>query len=192
MTSDLSRRSRDRCIHRAAAVALAAAALGGGALAGCGGGAGATTAGQQPTPAGGRSATTTAAPRTTTTTTTSTGAGGTFGGGAAKGHTVADVLDAVLTSGDPGKACGSAYVTEHYLAGAYGGRQGCVNAQTSGSAAQSVEIRGLAGEPKPGAASVKVVPKGGVYDGEKLTVTLVKEGDDWKVDGVKSNAPVGP
>jgi hypothetical protein len=39
---------------------------------------------------------------------------------------------------------------------------------------------------------VKIVPKGGVYSGEKLTVTMVKEGDDWKIDAVKSNAPVGP
>jgi hypothetical protein len=124
----------------------------------------------------------------------STGSGDPFGsGGAAKGHTVADVLDAVLTSGDPGKACGADYVTEHYLSAAYGGKQGCVRATKPQSAAQSVDIQGLAGGTvKPGAASVTVAPHGGVYDGEKLMVSLVKEGQKWKIDSLKSNAPVGP
>lgn len=188
MISDVPKRLRDRGSHRIGAVALAAAALVGGALAGCGGGGGGTTASQPTTTAAGGSPTTTSAQGTTK----STGSGNPFGGGAAKGHTVSDVLNAVLTSGDPDKACGTDFVTEHYLSSAYGGEQGCVNAQTSGSAAQSVQIQGLASGSKPDAAAVKVVPKGGVYDGEKLTVSLVKEGQDWKIDGVKSNAPVGP
>jgi hypothetical protein len=41
-------------------------------------------------------------------------------------------------------------------------------------------------------ATVTLRPVGGLYDGEKLTVSLVKENGDWKVDELKSNAPVGP
>lgn len=189
MISDVSQRLGARHRRRAGAAALAMAAIASGLLAGCGGGGGSSTTSQATTSAG--------APSTTTSaqgTTTSTGAGGGFGGGgAAKGHTVSDVLDAVLTSGDPDKACGTDYVTEHYLSAAYGGEQGCVQAQTPQSAAQSVNIQGLAGgSSQAGTASVKVVPDGGVYDGEKLTVTLVNEGQDWKVDALKSNAAVGP
>jgi len=187
----VSHRPEDRRRHRAVAVALAIAVVAGGALAGCGGGGDSGTNGQATTSAG--------APGTTTSaqgTTTSTGSGSVFGsgpGGEAKGHTVSDVLAAVLTSGDPDKACGTDYVTEHYLSAAYGGEQGCVQAQTPQSAAQSVDIQGLAGgSGQAGTASVKVVTDGGVYDGEKLTVTLVKEGQDWKIDSLKSNALVGP
>jgi hypothetical protein len=110
-----------------------------------------------------------------------------------KGHTVSDVLDAVLTSGDPAKACGTDYVTERYLSMAYGGKQGCVQAATPQSAADSLDIRGLAGgSAKPGSGSVTVLPHGGVYDGEKIKVSLVREGPEWKIDSLKSNAPVGP
>jgi hypothetical protein len=56
-----------------------------------------------------------------------------------------------------------------------------------------VEIMGQASASTGTAtATVKVVPHGGVYDGEKLTVSLIKEDQDWKVDSLKSNAPVGP
>ena len=110
-----------------------------------------------------------------------------------KGHTVSDVLDAVLTSGDPAKACGTDYVTERYLSMAYGGKQGCVQAATPQRAADSLDIRGLAGgSAKPGSGSVTVLAHGGVYDGEKITVSLVREGTEWKIDSLKSNAPVGP
>jgi hypothetical protein len=186
LINDVSQGTGDRRRRSAGAAALAAAAITAGALAGCGGGGG-TTTGSQPSTSAGGTGTSTSAEGTTTST------GNVFGsGGAAKGHTVSDVLNAVLTSGDPDKACGTDYVTEQYLSRAYGGEQGCVDAQTGGSAAQSVQIEGLASGSQPDTASVKIVPKGGVYSGEKLTVTMVKEGDDWKIDAVKSNAPVGP
>ena len=183
MISDVLHGPGDRRRNRAGAAALVSAAIAASALAGCGGGGGTTSS--QPTTSAGGTATTSAQSTITST-------GSVFGGGAAKGHTVSDVLNAVLTSGDPDKACGTDYVTEQYLSKAYGGKQGCVNAQTGGNAAQSVSIQGLAGGSKPNTASVKIVPKGGVYSGEKLTVTMVKEGNDWKIDAVKSNAPVGP
>ena len=165
-----------------------AAAMACAALAGCGGGSGGATS----------SATTTStavAGGATSGQGTTTAGGSPFGsgGGTAKGHTVSDVLDAVLTSGDPDKTCGTDYVTERYLNAAYGGEQGCVQATKSQSAADSLDIQGLAGgSAKPGSVSVTVLPHGGVYDGEKITVSLVREGPEWKIDGLKSNAPVGP
>jgi hypothetical protein len=184
----VSHRPGDRHRHRAGAAALVVAALAIGALAGCGGGGGASTT-SQTTTSGGAAGTTTSAQGKTTSTSSSSP----FGQVAAKGHTVSDVLDAVLTSGDPDKACGTGYVTEHYLSTAYGGKQGCVQAQKPGSAAQSLDVQGLAGgSGQAGTAAVKVLAHGGVYDGEKLTVSLVKEGQDWKIDSLKSNAPVGP
>jgi hypothetical protein len=158
------------------------------ALAGCGGGGGGGSTSTATTSAGASGGTTSGQSGTTT-------AGFPFGsgGGVAKGHTVSGVLDAVLTSGDPDKACGTNYVTERYLSTAYGGEQGCEQATKPQSAADSVDIQGVAGgSAKPGSVSVKVVPHGGVYDGEKITVSLVKEGPEWKIDSLNSNAPVGP
>jgi hypothetical protein len=107
-----------------------------------------------------------------------------------KGGTISEAVDAVFESGDPDKACASRYVTEHYLSAAYGGRSGCVQAQARGTAARYVH---LAAEAQSGTkVIVKAVPHGGLYDGERLTVTLVKEGDAWKIDSLKSNEPVGP
>ena len=37
-----------------------------------------------------------------------------------------------------------------------------------------------------------IVLESRVYDGEKITVSLIKNGPGWQVDGIKSNAPVGP
>jgi hypothetical protein len=185
LISEVPHRPEDRRGRRAGAASLVATAIACAALAGCGGGGGGGTS----------SATTTSARGGTSGQGTSTTAGSPFGsgGGTAKGHTVSDVLDAVLTSGDPDKACGTDFVTERYLSAAYGGEQGCVQATKSQSAADSLDIQGLAGESaKPGSVSVTVVPHGGVYDGEKITVSLVREGPEWKIDALKSNAPVGP
>jgi hypothetical protein len=100
----------------------------------------------------------------------------------------------VLVSGDANQACGSNYVTEHYLRASYGGEEGCVQAQSSKNAASSVDVNAVSTAGRSGVtlAKAKVVPDGGLNDGEKLTVTLVKEDADWKVDELKSNAPVGP
>jgi hypothetical protein len=86
-------------------------------------------------------------------------------------------------------------VTSHYLSDAYGSKQGCVQAQKPGAAASSVAIQRInAPDPTiaPNRTTAKVVAHGGIYDGEKLTVSLVQEGGSWKVDAIRSNAPVGP
>ncbi len=105
------------------------------------------------------------------------------------------MVELVLTSSDPAKVCGSQYVTQHYLGAAYGGKQGCVQAQNPKSTATSVQVDhviSLDSAGPPPQASAEAAPNGGIYDGEKLRVSLVKEDGTWKVDSLKSNAPVGP
>ena len=160
-----------------------------GAFAGCGAG------GDETTTASGSAGTGGAPPGTTSSRSTTTGGTttGAAGGEVAKGHAIPDVIDAVLTTGDPDKACGSDYVTDSYISAAYGDESGCVNAQTRSSAADSVRIQSVkpAGIDPPTAAA-KATPRGGQYDGEQLTIKLVKEGDVWRINSIKSNAPVGP
>ena len=101
---------------------------------------------------------------------------------------VRDDVNAVLTSTDP-RVCSPALVSEHYLEASYGGRQGCVSAQAPGSVADSLEFKGLRIEGSR--ATAVVVPSGGPYDGERITVSLVRD-SHWAVDELHSNAPVGP
>ena len=41
-------------------------------------------------------------------------------------------------------------------------------------------------------ATARAIPRGGPSSGETITVRLVKTGGVWKVDSLRSNAPVGP
>jgi hypothetical protein len=97
--------------------------------------------------------------------------------------------EAVLTSSDPAEACGK-YVTDHYLTVAYGGRQGCIDAQAPGSVADKLDFKDLRIEGNR--AMAVVVPSGGLYDGERVTVSLVRHGPHWAVDVLDANIPVGP
>jgi hypothetical protein len=97
----------------------------------------------------------------------------------------------VLLSDNPNKACSGNYVTPHYLRMAYGARQGCIDAG-SPSGAIAIGFVSYEAHVQGSQATVQVRPQGGLYKGEKLTLSLVKEGGDWKVDSLKSNAPVGP
>jgi hypothetical protein len=98
-------------------------------------------------------------------------------------------VKAVLTSSDPADACGH-FVTKRYLRVAYGGRQGCVQAQAPGSTARELDAKDLRiGDDR---ARVVVVPSGGPYDGERVTVALVRSGPGWAVDELDADVPVGP
>ena len=201
MISDVPDRHRDRRAHRAraggavvAAIAVTAIAFGG-----CGGGGDEGGGGTTTTSAAAPTTTSSQSATTSTTSTTSTGSGSGDGQGGQTHTTIRQVVDAVLTSADPEKACRSQYVTEHYLATAYGGKQGCVQAQSSTATADSVHfgeetmraiLDGTAQVPRE--ATAKVVPDGGLYGGDQITVSLVREDRSWKVDKLKSNAPVGP
>ena len=166
-------------MRRALAVGIMLAAF-----AGCGSD-GDDTAGSSPT----RS--TTVAQGQTTTATTTTASDDGVGGGQQRGRLKdpRTAVDAVLISGDPGKACAK-YVTDHYLSVAYGGRQGCIDAQVPGSVADELDVKSVRVDADR--ATVVVVPSGGPYDGERVTVSLVRDGRRWAVDELDANVPVGP
>jgi hypothetical protein len=198
LINDVPDRPGDRCAnrHRAAATlaagVAAAAILAAGAVAGCGGGDDTTTTGPA---TGAEGATTTGTSPETTTGggTTTTGDGGTAEGDAEQGRTIRDVVIAVLATGDSKRACSSDYVTDSYISAAYGDQKGCEQAQTKASAAESLPIQAIElGKLKPPTAVAKVAPRGGQYDGDRLAITLIKEDGVWKIDSLKSNAPVGP
>ena len=94
-----------------------------------------------------------------------------------------------LTSGLPEIACGP-FVTSSYLRTAYGGRDGCLRAQGEAAVPDHVEVSEIMVDGRK--ATATAVPDGGPNDGEKLTITLVREGGAWKLDRVRSDAPVGP
>ncbi len=100
----------------------------------------------------------------------------------------ADFTKAALTTATPSLAC-SAY-TEEALAKAYGGQPGCEAAIRSGGAADSVAVKGV--YTSPDSARLLVVPAGGPSDGEKVKVTLVKQGGSWRISSLHANVPVGP
>ena len=190
MISDVPDRPRDRRAHRpragaAVVVPLAVAVI---ALGGCGGGGADSSSTTSSTTTSAGTPPSTSSNRTTTSSASTTNTGG---GKAGQRHSIPDIIDAVLTSADPAKACGADYVTAHYLNVAYGGKEGCVEAQSSGSVARSLSFGDVVPE-RSATASMSVTPKGGIYNGEKLHVTLVREDGVWKVDTLKSNAPVGP
>jgi hypothetical protein len=129
---------------------------------------------------------------TSTGTSTTSGNGGTFRiERVGPERQVRHAVVAVLTSGDPADACGK-YVTEHYLKVAYGGRQGCVLAQSPGSAARSLHsYRAQFGE-VAGTATAVAIPLGGPYDGARVRVSLIQGGQGYQVDSLRSKVPVGP
>jgi hypothetical protein len=180
---------RDRGLHRTRAIAAVVAALAvlSVAAAGCGdGGSEGTTAENTTTSAG----ETTTSPQTTTTGSSTTSTESTTGQVERAHTTIQQAINAVLVSGDPAKACGTNYVTEHFLEEAYGGKQGCAQAQTPAAAADFLGSYKF--EAGRDSATATVRPSGGLYDGEKITVSLVNEDGNWQVDELKSNAPVGP
>ncbi|MGI9556808.1 MAG: hypothetical protein ACR2N5_02585 [Solirubrobacterales bacterium] len=94
-----------------------------------------------------------------------------------------------LVSGEAEIACGEA-VTEGFLRQAYGDRQGCIGAQTSGGTARSVRVERLDVE---GATAFAIgVPKGGASAGQRLEIDLVKKRGQWRIDNLFADVPVGP
>ncbi len=96
----------------------------------------------------------------------------------------------LLLSSNPRTGCSSEVVTSHYRQAAYGGRGACVKALSPSSAAKSLGT--VESDVTGDTATVTVHPVGGLYDGEKITVSLIRSGGGWQVDAIKSNAPVGP
>jgi hypothetical protein len=131
---------------------------------------------------------TSAAPTTPTTGGGRTGGGGS--GGASDEQQIRSTVAKLLTSEDPEQVC-QQLVTPNYVKQSFGDLKGCERATVPGSAARSVKVSKP--EVLPGGATVKAVPKGGPSSGETLTVQMAMvSGGAWKVDRVRSNAPVGP
>jgi hypothetical protein len=101
---------------------------------------------------------------------------------------VRSAIVAFLSSDDPALACDAA--TDRFLAAAFGDRAGCEAAQGARSAADAVRVRTVRQEED--AALAVAVPVGGPNDRERLRVELVLEEGGWLIDGIRSDAPVGP
>jgi len=166
----------------AALVAALATALLTAAFAGCGGGSSTSTSASVST----TRSTSTQTPPTSSTTISTTAAVKE----ANHPPTPTAAVRLLLLSSTPQTGCSSDVVTQHYLRAAYGGRGACLKAVSSKNAAKSLAAVGT--RIIDGTVMVTVHPVGGIYDGEKITVSLIKNGAGWQVDGIKSNAPVGP
>jgi hypothetical protein len=130
--------------------------------------------------------------------------GSTSTGGSTWSVTVANNMDAkpdgevgqalkaiteVLGGADRVAAC-ETYATTNYVTTAFGDIDGCKAAISAGASSKGLEIStpDISGD----SATSIVTPQGGPSAGEKIHVTLVKDGDVWKVDTAKANVPVGP
>ncbi len=107
---------------------------------------------------------------------------------------IRDSILAVLAPRPPGPAssftaCGF-FVTDRYVETTYGTRQGCIRALVPGSAADSVKVSAVVVRGRD--ATARAVPNGGPSSGETITVRLVRYRSFWKIDSLRSNAPVGP
>lgn len=100
--------------------------------------------------------------------------------------------NAFLVSKDAAAVCDDG-ITPALLKKAYGDRKGCIAARKPAALAEDVAIRSstLNG---PKRATIVANAKGGSYGkGEKVTMAVVSDDTGaWRVDTVKSNAPVGP
>jgi hypothetical protein len=169
------RRTGARAGGVALALSIVVAALGG-----CGGGGG----------DGSSSAASSSAQAPTSTSTTNSA--GSLPDSLGSKDAVRTAVEAVLASSDPADACGK-YVTQHYLKVAYGGKQGCVQAQAPGSAAKSLRSFRIVNESTQGKiATATAVPNGGPYDGSKVVIGLLFDHDHYRVEALRANVPVGP
>ena len=100
--------------------------------------------------------------------------------------TPAKAVEAFLVSPDADLVCDE-LITAKFLRASYGDRTGCIAARKPATLASS------AGLAATGTGNVVTAqPRGGIYDGEKLTFTTVPAAGGFAIDSVKSNAPVGP
>ena len=112
------------------------------------------------------------------------------GAGPSDEQQVETAIEALLTDPDNELVCGEV-LSQNLLETAYGDLRGCLQARAKPTLARSVgQVKGLTVE---GArATLVVVPNGGLYDGEKLDVVAVRDGDSWRIDELTADIPVGP
>jgi hypothetical protein len=101
------------------------------------------------------------------------------------------VAELVLTTTNPEDGCAPPHVTEAYVKAAYGSASGCADAlREGGPIAQRVIVEPV--DDSAEAAKTVAVAKGGVYDGEEIQVSLVRDVEVWSVDAIKVDVPAGP
>ena len=103
---------------------------------------------------------------------------------------IAATLRSVLTGTAPVQVC-ETLVTERYVREAYGDRAGCLRAQAEARPASEASVGRIVILPAS-VAQASVLPRGGVYDGDRLRAELILDGDEWRLDSLRSNVPVGP
>jgi hypothetical protein len=94
----------------------------------------------------------------------------------------------VIGGNDPMATC-ERYATIVYVKHSYGNVKGCRSAVPK-QKTFAVDVSGI--DVNGDTATAKAKPRGGPNKGETLKVELVREGDAWKVDVVRSTAKVGP
>ena len=124
---------------------------------------------------------------------TTTGPGTTTNGGnqgqqATDEEQVKATVTDFLTKVDAPGAC-TKLVTPQFVKRSYGDVNGCEAARKPSAMAKAVAF----GPVDIGMdTTVTAKPKGGVFDGERLEVTLINLDGQWTIDKISSNAKVGP
>lgn len=93
-----------------------------------------------------------------------------------------------LTRADAPGAC-TKLVTPQFVKRSYGDVNGCEAARKPSAMAKAVAIEPIDVDM---GTMVTAKPKGGVFDGESLKVTLINLDGQWTIDKISSNAKVGP
>ena len=101
---------------------------------------------------------------------------------------IAATVTDFLTKPDDPSVCED-LITPEFLKRSYGSKQGCVAARKPSALAKSVTIKPAQG----GTATVVTAkPKGGVFGGQTLKITVINLDGQWTIDKITSNAKVGP
>jgi hypothetical protein len=119
------------------------------------------------------------------------GAGGQEGDGGKVGDAQAAIersLATVVGGGDPELVC-EELATAHFVRSAYGTIEGCHDAV---AAQRAVDVRVVDIAIDGPTATAAVLPLEGPTEGERQKAQLVHQEGVWKVDALRSNAPVGP
>jgi hypothetical protein len=97
-------------------------------------------------------------------------------------------LASVVSGGDPELVCDE-LATERFIRSAYGNLQGCRDAVV---AQRTVDVRVVEVAIDGSSARATAIPLAGPSEGDRLKAELVLEAGVWRVDALRSNAPVGP
>jgi hypothetical protein len=124
----------------------------------------------------------------TTTATPSTTTGGATTQPQSEQQQIAATVAQFLSKPNDPSVCDD-LITPAFLKRSYGDRKGCVAARKPSALAKGVTI-----EPAATGSGTTVIakPKGGVFSGQTLKVTVINLDGQWTIDKISSNTPVGP